>query len=99
HIRACEYYARHTPCKVLLVDYRLSPQHGWPCGFEDCYRALEWAMENVQRLGIDPHNIIVGGDSAGGALAAGVAQKARDNNIKLKGQLLIYPMLDHRGVT
>ena len=99
HIRACEYYARHTPCKILFVDYRLAPAHPWPCGFNDCYRALEWAREQANVLGIDPDNIIVGGDSAGGALAAGVAQKARDQHIAVKGQLLIYPMLDYRGTT
>lgn len=99
HIRACEHYARMALCKILFVDYRLSPKHPWPHGFNDCYRALEWAIKNSTALGIDPKKIIVGGDSAGGALAAGVAQKARDKSIVLKGQLLIYPMLDHRGTT
>jgi len=99
HIRACEHYARMAQCKIFFVDYRLSPKYGWPCGFNDCYRALEWAIEQASVLGIDSQKIIVGGDSAGGALAAGVAQKARDKNIPLRGQLLIYPMLDHRSTT
>lgn len=99
HIRACEHYARAAQCKILFVDYRLSPGHGWPQGFDDCFRALEWAIQNPSALGVDPQKIMVGGDSAGGALAAGVAQKARDKNMALKGQLLIYPMLDHRGIT
>lgn len=93
HYSNCERYARDAACKVIAVDYRLSARNPWPCGFEDCYDTLVWARENHQSLGIDPERIAVGGDSAGGALSAGVAQKARDENIVLCGQLLIYPML------
>lgn len=99
HIRACEHYARGAACKILLVDYRLSARNPWPDGFNDCYRALEWAIQHSTQLGFNPQCLVVGGDSAGGALTAGVAQKARDRHIRLKGQLLIYPMMDHRGTT
>jgi len=96
HLKNCERYAREAGCCVIFVDYRLAPQHPFPAGFDDCYRALEWVVNAAGQLGIDPDRIAVGGDSAGGALAAGVAQKARDQNlVTLRGQMLVYPVLDH----
>jgi acetyl esterase/lipase len=99
HLRMCKHYAREARCTVLLPDYRLTPSYGWPDGFNDSFRALEWAVQEAGSLKIDPRRMLVGGDSAGGALAAGVAQKARDMNILLAAQMLIYPMLDCRGIT
>ena len=96
HLRSCERYACEAGCVVIFVPYRLAPQHPFPGGFNDCYASLEWAVTDANSLGIDPSRIAVGGDSAGGALAAGVAQKSRDENlIKLRAQLLIYPVLDN----
>jgi len=81
---------------VIFVDYRLAPRYPFPAAFDDCYAALQWVVDAAGELGIDPHRIAVGGDSAGGALAAGVAQKARDQGLAvLCGQLLVYPVLDH----
>jgi acetyl esterase len=96
HLNNCERYANEAGCIVVFVEYRLAPKHPFPCGFDDCYTALNWAVRQAASLGIDTQRIAVGGDSAGGAFAAGVAQKARDENVtSLCGQLLIYPVLDH----
>lgn len=95
HIDNAVRYAREAGCRVIFVDYRLAPKFPFPAGFNDCYAALQWTLVNAEKLGIDKQRIAVGGDSAGGALAAGVAQKAaREDGIKLCGQLLIYPVAD-----
>jgi len=95
HLAALDFYAREARCAVFMVDYRLAPQHLFPKGFEDCYAALEWVAANADSLGIDVHKIAVMGDSAGGCLTAGVAQRAKDDNaVKLRGQLLVYPCTD-----
>jgi len=100
HLDQAEYYAEQCGCVVVFVDYRLGPQYPFPHGFDDCYAALQWSLEQAAQQSIDPQRIAVGGDSAGGALAAGVAQKARDEQLlDLCGQLLIYPVLDHQCQT
>jgi acetyl esterase/lipase len=96
HLESCERYANEAGCVVIFVDYRLGPRHPFPCGFDDSFAALEWVLREANALGIDVKKIAVGGDSAGGALAAGVAQKARDEKLDaLCAQLLIYPVLDN----
>lgn len=96
HLESCERYANEAGCVVIFVDYRLAPKHPFPCAFNDSYTALEWTIQEADKLGIDVNRIAVGGDSAGGALAAGVAQKARDEHlVELCAQLLIYPVLDN----
>lgn len=99
HLDFCEQYAKEANCCVLLVDYRLAPKHPFPAGFNDCYSALEWVIANADSLKIDTGRIAVGGDSAGGAFSAGVAQKALDNGISLCGQMLVYPVMDSRCET
>ncbi|MET0370355.1 MAG: alpha/beta hydrolase [Sphingobium sp.] len=85
-------------CVVISVDYRLSPEAPYPAAIDDCYAALEWLNDQAGALGIDPARITVGGESAGGGLAAGLALMARDLGvISLHSQLLIYPMLDDRA--
>ncbi len=99
-LQNCERYASEAGCTVIFVAYRLAPKYPFPGGFDDCYAALQWAVREADGLGIDRTRIAVGGDSAGGALAAGVAQKARDERlIKLCAQLLIYPVLDNGCTT
>ncbi len=80
---------------VVAVGYQKSPEHAFPIPFDDCYATLEWVVANAENLGINPDQIGVGGDSAGGNLAAAVALKARDlAEIDLAFQLLMYPCND-----
>jgi acetyl esterase len=100
HLENAVRYAREADCCVVFVDYRLAPMHPFPAAFNDCYSALQWASSNAGKLGIDKTRIAVGGDSAGGAFAAAAAQKAaHEDNIKLCGQLLIYPVTEAGGKT
>ena len=82
---------------ILSVDYRLAPENPIPAPLDDCYAALGWLHENAAELGVDPERIGVGGESAGGGLAAALAIKARDEEeYGLCWQQLTYPMLDDR---
>lgn len=95
HLENAVRYAREAACIVVFPEYRLAPEHVFPAGFNDCHAALLWVSRNAGRLGVDPGCIAVGGDSAGGGLAAGVAQRAlREDGIPLRGQMLIYPAVD-----
>ena len=80
---------------VVAPTYRLAPGNPYPAALEDCYEALEYMWDNAEKLGIDRERIIVGGESAGGGLAAAVCLYARDKGrIKVALQLPLYPMLD-----
>jgi acetyl esterase/lipase len=96
HLAAAERYAVESGCRVFFPDYRLSVRHPFPAGFDDCYATLSWLHANAAELEVDPQCVAVIGDSAGGALAAGVAQKAADRGENpLCAQILIYPVTDH----
>lgn len=95
HDGVCRMLCRHAGAHVLAIDYRLAPEHPFPAAVEDARAALRWAYANVTQLGADPRRIGVGGDSAGGNLAAVVSQlAARDGGPGPVLQLLIYPATD-----
>ncbi|HNK63600.1 MAG TPA: alpha/beta hydrolase [Anaerolineales bacterium] len=95
----CIQYVRELGISVVSVDYRLAPKHPFPAGLEDCYTALHWAKTHAVDFDIDTSRIGIGGASAGGGLAAALAQLAHDRKeISPVFQLLIYPMLDDRTV-
>ena len=90
-------YVATSGVPMLVVDYRIAPEHPHPTPVEDCYAALRWLADNAATLGVDPGRIGVMGDSAGGGLAAGVCLLARDRGgPPVAQQLLVYPMLDDR---
>jgi acetyl esterase len=80
--------ANAVPCQVVTVGYRLAPEHPFPTAVHDCHKATQWIAAQSQ---VDPARLVVGGDSAGGNLAAAVTLLARDNGPALAGQLLVYP--------
>ncbi|HUB04212.1 MAG TPA: alpha/beta hydrolase [Solirubrobacteraceae bacterium] len=95
HDGVCRILCRHAGAHVLAIDYRLAPEHPFPAAVDDARAALRWAYANAERLGADPTRIGVGGDSAGGNLAAVVSQlAARDGGPAPVLQLLIYPVTD-----
>lgn len=97
HYIMAKQYAMQTPCKLIFVQYRLSPMYRFPIPAEDCYLGYKWAVDNCAELSIDKERIGVGGDSAGGALAAAVCLMARDRAFKIPClQMMIYPVLDRR---
>jgi acetyl esterase len=96
HDDLCRKICRDGGVHVLSVDYRLAPEHKAPAGADDAFAAYRWALDNVGELGADPSRVVVGGDSAGGNLAAVVCQRARNDDVPLPAlQVLLYPVVDH----
>ena len=81
---------------AVSPDYRLAPENPFPAALDDCMATLQWMGKHADELGIDPDRIAVCGASAGGGLAAAVAQRAFDEGIPLRAQALVYPMIDDR---
>ena len=97
HDTLCRELANGSGCAVVAVDYRMSPEHRFPAAVDDCIAATYWVQRNAAAHAIDAKRIAVGGDSAGGNLAAVVAIAARDaDDLALTFQLLIYPATDMR---
>ncbi|WP_372719004.1 alpha/beta hydrolase [Immundisolibacter sp.] len=95
HDDLCRDLAAQAGCGVLAVDYRLAPEQRFPAAAQDAIAATAWAATHADELGFDPTRLAVGGDSAGGNLAAVVAIAARDSgNAPLRAQLLMYPVTD-----
>ncbi|BEL70747.1 MULTISPECIES: alpha/beta hydrolase [Serratia] len=98
--RPCQALANATGRVILSVDYRLAPESPFPQPLEDVYRALCWVAQQAPQLGIDAKRLAVGGDSAGGNLAAAVALLARDRGgPHIERQLLLYPALSREMTT
>ncbi len=92
----CRILANATGAVVVSVDYRMAPEHVFPAAVDDCYAATVWAAANAASLGADPGRLVIGGDSAGGNLAAVVAQIARDRGgPAIRLQVLMCPVTDH----
>lgn len=92
-------YAARAACTVVFVHYRTADAHPFPVPFNDCCDALQYVWTHAAALGIDETRIAVGGDSAGGALAASSAHWCKAQGIPLCFQLLIYPVIDMRMAT
>jgi acetyl esterase len=86
--------ANASQAVVVSVDYRLAPEHPYPAPLDDCWRALQWTLAHAAEFGGDATRLAVGGDSAGGNLAAVCALRARDEGLDLGLQVLIYPACD-----
>ncbi len=97
HDTLCRELANAAGCAVVAVDYRMGPEHRFPAAVDDCIAATRWVHTHADELGVDGTRIAVGGDSAGGNLAAVVAIAARDaGDLSIRFQLLIYPATDQR---
>lgn len=86
--------ANRSRCMVVSVEYRLAPEHPYPAANEDCWAALEWVSKHAAELAADARRLAVAGESAGGLLAAWVAQRGAKRGLSLRLQLLLYPNLD-----
>ena len=86
--------ANATGALVVVPGYRLAPEHPFPAAVDDCYAALRWVAAHAAEIGADPARLAVGGDSAGGNLAAATTLRARADDLPLAGQLLVYPNTD-----
>lgn len=97
HDVLCRELANGAGCAVISVDYRLAPEHPFPGAVDDCLAATRWVARNAAQLQLDATRLAVGGDSAGGNLAAVVSLQARDaGDLPIAFQLLIYPATDAR---
>jgi acetyl esterase len=99
HDAPCRFLAERAGVRVLSIDYRLAPEHPFPAAYDDCLEAYRWVVDHAGELGADPARLAVGGDSAGGCLAATTALAAAEDGLPLASQLLVYPGTDMRGGT
>ena len=99
HDAICRALTNTIRSRMISVDYRLAPEYKFPAAVADSYAATAWIAGNAAEFGIDPDDIAVGGDSAGGSLAALVCQLARHSGIRLSYQLLLCPITDFSAET
>ena len=97
---ACRMLTNASGCVVVSVDYRLAPEHKFPAAADDCFAATQWVVEHADELGVDASKVAVGGDSAGGNLAAVVAQLAKEaGGPAISYQALVYPVTNFSFAT
>ncbi|MEV5069579.1 alpha/beta hydrolase [Microbacterium sp. LMI12-1-1.1] len=92
----CGETARQTGVTVISVDYRLAPKHPFPAAIDDCHASWLWVHRHLDELGLDADRIAIGGQSAGGGLAASLVQRVHDEGGTIAAQWLFCPMLDDR---
>ncbi len=92
HDGLCRLMANEGGFRVISVDYRRAPEHKFPAALDDAVAALSWIAENASDIGVDANRIAVGGDSAGAALAAILAQMAKGKGIEVDAQMLLFPV-------
>ncbi len=92
----CGETARQTGVTIVSVDYRLAPRHPFPAAIDDCHLGWTWLLGNVDQLGLDADRLAIGGQSAGGGLAASLVQRVTDEGDSVAAQWLFCPMLDDR---
>ncbi len=95
HEQTCRFLAERAGVQVLAVDYRLAPEHTFPAAHDDALAAYHWALDHLDDLGVARDRVAVGGDSAGGNLAAAVALAAARDGLPLAFQLLVYPACEN----
>jgi acetyl esterase len=95
HDGACRHLSEHSGVQLLSVGYRQPPEHPFPTPVHDCFAAYQWLVKNLDELGADADRLAVGGDSAGGNLAAATAILAAEAGLPLELQFLIYPITDY----
>jgi acetyl esterase len=93
----CRFFCAETGCALLAVDYRLAPEHKFPAAIDDALAAYHWLASEPSGMGVDPARIVVAGDSAGGTIAAALAQELRGTTHRPCLQWLIYPATDLEG--
>jgi acetyl esterase/lipase len=95
HDGLCHALAGASGCRIISVDYRLAPEHRFPAAFDDAWAAVTWICTHAGAFGLDANRIAIGGDSAGGGLAAAVCRRAtQENGPRIALQLLLCPALD-----
>lgn len=99
HDAVCRRLCQASGCAVVSLDYRLAPEHKFPAAFDDCWDALLWLAQHAASWGLDASRLAVGGDSAGGTLAAACAVRAAQQGLPLQLQLLFYPGMQAEPLT
>ncbi|WND03913.1 alpha/beta hydrolase [Temperatibacter marinus] len=94
HHGICSKIASYAKCKVISIDYRMAPEHVFPAGIEDCIAAYDYVVDHAENFRIDARKIIIGGDSAGGNIAAILAQQLKDHDQPPCLQMLWVPWVD-----